>query len=527
VDTLLGIDVGTTNIKAVLYNARGEALAEAARPTPTGHEGGRRAHHDADALWQATAAAIRRVMAQEEAHHPLGLCVASIGEAGVPLDRHNQPLYPIVAWYDERTVPQAHWWAEALGAQRIYRLTGLPLNHTYTLNKILWLKQERPEVYARLNKWLCVSDYITYRLTGEQGMGLSLASRTMALELRTRRWSVEMLETVGISSSYLPQLVAEGSPIGSVCKEAAVETGLPQGTPVYVGGHDHVCGALAVGAFEPGVVLDSTGTTEAELTTIERVEGPLQRTERAFCLGCHVAAERYYAIGGILGAGSMLEWMADLLWPQEGLERREEAIAALTQAAAASQPGANGLYLLPHMAGAGSPDRAPTARGVFCGLGLEHTRADLARAAIEGLAIELRVLLSALEQFTGQSIERIICVGGGTRNALWNEIKAQVLGRPLHIPKHTEGVTLGAAILAGLGAGVYAHEQDAMAKVRAQLGRIEPTREGADRYQRIYQRIEELRPLCTTLGRKSGKVRAQTTQAMEKDDPSQELSPTP
>ena len=504
-DVLLGLDLGTTNIKGVAYSTAGMPLVVASRSTPTIEQGLRRACHDPQTLWGQMAAVIREVVSGLPVQtRPVGLAIASIGEAGVPLDAHGDVLYPLIAWYDERTAPQAAWWAQHMGEVEIYRHTGLPLGHTFTLNKLLWLREEEPEVYARLSRWLCVSDYMAYRLTGEQLIGYSLASRTMAFDLRERRWSEEMLSCAGIAPAIWPPVCPEGTLVGYVTPDAAHQTGLAQGTPVYVGGHDHVCGALAMGVFVPGIVLDSTGTTEAELTTLDSIYEYIDAGDLSFCLGCHVARGRYYTIGSILGAGSMVSWLAELLWNPEHLAGGDEALQALTLAASMSPPGARGLYLLPHLAGAGSPDRDSTARGVFVGLSLAHTRADMARAAMEGLSYELRLLWAALEQFTHQPIRRVISVGGGARNALWSQIKADITGRALAVPEHTEAATLGAALLAGLGAGVYRDEEHALRCLMIPTNQVHPQAESVRCYDRFFQQLMgEIRPLAVELGRKS------------------------
>ena len=503
-DVLLGVDVGSTNIKGVAYTSEGRSLSVASRPTPTQYVGLRQAQHDPETLWQEVASVLREVVDALPGHaHVAGMAIASVGEAGVPLDAHGRALYPIIAWYDERSVPQAEWWAKTVGVTEIYQRTGLPLGHTFTLNKLLWLREKELEVFNRISRWLCVADYIAYRLTGEQCMGYSLASRTMALDLRCRRWSTEMLDHAALEASVFPELRPEGSLVGHVTAEAACETGLPKGLPVFVGGHDHICGSLAVGACYPGIVLDSTGTTEAELVTLDAVEEYLGRADLSFCLGCHVVRGRYYAIGSILGAGSMLHWLATLLWSAEGFER-EAALQALTQAAGQSVPGAHGLYILPYLAGAGSPERDPTARGLFVGLSLAHTRADIARAAIEGLAYELRLLWEALERFTGQHIVKVISIGGGARNTFWNQVKADVTGRDLEVPEHVEAVTLGAAILAGMGSGIYRDEKDAQKRISISTHRIHPQAENVAFYDGQYRLLmREIRPLATALGRKS------------------------
>jgi xylulokinase len=509
VEALLGIDVGTTNIKAVAYGPQGQPLSQAACATPTHILAARQAQHDPEELWRAVASVIRQTtLALPQATHIAGLAVASIGEAGIPLDDKGQPLYPIIAWYDERSAPQRDWWARTLGAEAIYRITGLPLGHTFTLNKLLWLRENEPEVFARLRRWLCVADYVAFRLTGQQRMGYSLASRTMALDIARRQWSDELLSATGVTRDLFPALVAEGSLVGRVSAACARESGLLAGTPVYVGGHDHVCGALAMGVHRPGVVLDSTGTTEAELMALPVAQPYLDKADPSFCLGCHVAREQYYAIGSVLGAGSMVRWLAELLWPSDEAAGRESALERLTRAAAESPRGANGLYLLPYLAGAGSPNRDSTARGVLVGLSLAHTRADISRATLEGLAIELRVLWQALEGFAQHAIERVIVIGGGARNSLWNRIKADVTGRALTIPQHVEAVTLGAAVLAGIGCGMYRDEDDALRQLHLPCSTVQPDEEGLRTYGELYTGIDQrLRPLAVELGHRCAILR--------------------
>ncbi|MHB1294287.1 MAG: FGGY-family carbohydrate kinase [Anaerolineae bacterium] len=504
---LLGVDLGTTNIKAVAYTVDGRPVAQASSPTPTTIEGVRQASQNPSELYGACAQAIRQVTAQlSPADTIIGLAMASVGEAGVPLDAHGQPVYPIIAWYDERPRPQAEQLAERVTEKTLYHISGLPMGHTFTLNKLLWLRACQPGVFSRLRAWLCISDYVAYRLTGERCMGYSLASRTLALDLRRRAWSEELLSLAGVDAAIFPPLQPEGSPVGRVSAEAARQTGLVEGTPVFVGGHDHVCGALAMGAFEPGRVLDSTGTTEAELVTLTDVAPHLDAADLSFCLGCHVASGRYYALGSILGAGSMISWLADLLWPGAQADRGQ-AIQALTEAAATSPRGAKGLYVLPHLAGAGSPDRDSLARGVFVGLTLSQGRADMARATLEGLAYELRWLWEALERFSGHPIEQVISAGGGARNTFWSQIKADVTGRPLTIPQHTEAVALGAAMLAGIGAGIYRDAQEAHRQVDVPAGEVQPQMEDSDFYAgRYHALMAQVRPLAAELGRRSGRL---------------------
>lgn len=500
---LIGLDIGTSNIKAAAYDASGPCRAQASFPTPTEMTGVRLATQDPEALWNTAAAALREVLeACQIGGEVSGVCVASVGEAGVPLDAHGRPTHPIIAWYDERTVPLLPWWRDYLGPAAIFAITGLPLGHTFSLFKLQWLRQQIPDAWARTRRWLGISDYIGYRLTGEQVMGYSLASRTMALDLQTRSWSADLLDAAEVPQDLLPALAPEGTFLGRVHAEAAEATGLPAGTPVLVGGHDHPVAAVALGATSSGIVLDSTGTTETELMAIPSVEAMLERDDQRFSVGCHALPGSFYIKGAILGAGSLLTWAANLLFP----ELPEQAkLDALERVAACSPAGAKGLYLLPHFGGAGSPDRDSAARGVIAGLTTHHTRDDMARAVLEGLTYELRALWEALEASAGYRVTRVIATGGGSQSVLWNHLKANVTGRAIAVSQQPEAVTLGAAMLAGLGSGQYASLEDAQKVHSPPTQIITPEPELAATYDQLYhERVQCIRAASAHLGAMTG-----------------------
>jgi len=501
---LIGLDIGTTNIKAAAYDRCGALLAEASLPSPSHQEGIRQASTDPLVLVQTVERCLNTLTKQINPQTVAGLAVASVGETGVLLDSSRQPLFPILAWYDERTTPQVNQVNQRIDEAAVYRITGLPSGHTYTTHKLLWLQQEHPEVINRARCWLPVCDWVAHCLGGGLQMGYSQASRTMAFDLKKHSWWDAGLNQLGLPRAIWPELLPESSRIGSISASEASLTGLCSGTPIYLAGHDHVCGALASGVVEPGIVLDSTGTTETELTTVKTIDSLLTQANLSFCLGCHVSRGRYYATGGILGAGSLISWLAELYWPEQGSERGA-VIKALCELAASSPMGANGLYVLPHLTGAGSPNRSSTARGVIAGLSNTHTRADVARAAIEGLSYELNVLWDALAHFTDCSIKRAIAVGGGSRNDLWNQIKADITGHTLVIPAHSEAVTRGAALLAGLGAGVYADETEAITTTM-QAERTYAPSQSARFYQQHLAYFSRLRELAVPLGRTSGEL---------------------
>ncbi|MDQ4128557.1 MAG: FGGY family carbohydrate kinase, partial [Actinomycetota bacterium] len=261
---LIGADVGTTNIKAVAFDRSGRAAARASSPTPTRYPRPGRAHHDAEELWASFAKTLRGVTDQlDDPRRVAGIAVASFAEAAVPLDAQGRPTQDVIAWFDGRSRPQAERLGRDFGGDRLFALTGLSLQPIFGLCKVLWLKENEPDAFARTATWLNVADYMAFRLSGVPATDYSLASRTLALDLHRLEWAGGLLEELDVPQDLFAPLRRGGSPLGPVTPEAAAKTGLTESARVAVGGHDHVCGALAVGVTETGTMLNSLGTAEA------------------------------------------------------------------------------------------------------------------------------------------------------------------------------------------------------------------------------------------------------------------------
>ena len=488
---LLGLDFGTTNVKAVVFSEDGRILSQASNPTPIHNEGHLRAVHHGEEMWQAAAATIGQAMDKLADKHIEGLAISSLAEAVVPVDADGRVLYPTIAWFDDRTIPQRDWWRERLGAVRIFHICGTHLDHIFSINKIMWMRDQEPDVCRRTVRWLGVNDYLNYRLTGEQMTSPSIASRTMAFDVAARNWSTTMLDMAEMSPEQMPPVRESSSLVGRVTSKSAEQTGLQVGTPVYLGGHDHICGALAVGVVAPGPVLNSLGTTEVLLVAMDRFNPQGEDPEKqGFSHGCHVVPGKYYAFGGVRGAGHVTEWLRQLYG--KGLAGENAALSdvyqAMTEAGLAAPRGAKGLFVLPFIAG-GRPHRDAEARGVFFGLRTNHTAGDIIRATYEGLSYELRYSIGLLENFSGSPIRRLTGIGGGTRNELWLRVKADITGRPIDLSALTENAALGAALLAGLGSGIYSDVADATRQVYRVDRTIEPDPAAHDAYSQWYEEV--------------------------------------
>ncbi|HEX2035348.1 MAG TPA: FGGY family carbohydrate kinase, partial [Chloroflexota bacterium] len=393
---LAGLDLGTTSIKAGVYGPDGRSLAQASVATPVAHPRPGWATHEAEAIWQCAAAVLRQATAQLKAQgldprRVAGVAVASMGEAGVLLDAQGRPCSEVIAWYDGRTQDQAAWLEREVGRERLLAVTGLPLQPIFGLCKLRWLKEHEPQAFGRAVRWLNLGDYVAFRLCGAQATDLSLASRTLALDLRRGAWSAELLGAAGVPLGLMAPLVPSGTLLGAVTATAGAETGLPAGCRVAAGGHDHDCGALAAGVTEPGDVLDSLGTAEAIFVPLERPIADLALGRRGYAQGVHVVPGRYYVHGGIYTCGASVAWLQGVVGRTADAE-----LSALLAEAEAVPPGSLGAYFLPYLRLANPPHDDPLARGAFVGLTADTTRGALCRAVLEGLAYESRLSLDTL-----------------------------------------------------------------------------------------------------------------------------------
>ena len=480
---LVGIDFGTSHIKAIAFTPDGQIAAKASVPTPTIYPQPGWAYYEPAAMWAKTVAALCQMTAQiDDPRRIVSVAVASVGETGVPLDAAGQPTYDAIAWFDTRTKPQAERLRRELGADPIFLRTGLSVQPIYTLCKILWLKENAPDAYARTATWLNAADYIAWRLCGVPASEYSLASRTIMLDINGLRWEKDLLAEVGVDAGILPPLLASGTGLGAVLPGAAAQTGLPAGAIVTTGGHDHVCGAFALGVTEPGSVLDSLGSAEALFLATDQVLSDPAVGHCGYSQGVHVSGG-YYVLGGLYTSSACVEWF------REAVGNKPD-YAVLAAEAEAVPPGSLGVVFLPHLRMANAPHDDPLSRATFAGVTFDAKRGALYRAVLEGIAYEAHNSLETLLPYLpGTHIERIVATGGGTRNDLLMRIKASVYNQPLRIVSIDEATALGAAMLGGLGAGIYADVPAAVDAIRYTTRTAEPVSADAAFYARAFQSV--------------------------------------
>ena len=484
---LIGADVGTTNIKVVAFDRSGRTVARASTPTPTHYPRPGRAHYDPEELWPHFVTALRQVTeGLDDPGRVASIAVASMGEAAVPLDANGKPTHEIIAWFDGRAQPQAEWLNRVFGRDRLFGLTGLSVQPIFGLCKLLWLKENEPEAFDRAASWLNVADYVAFRLSGVAATDYSLASRTLALDLSRRRWAEDLLREVDVPPDLFAPLQPSGSSLGPLTPEAAEATGLPQSARVAVGGHDHVCGALATGVTEPGTMLNSLGTAEAIFLPLEHPLTDPEVGHQGYTQGTHVAGE-YYVFGGQYTSGASVEWFRGSLGNEADYE-------TLISEAEKAPPGSLGVFFLPHLRLANPPYDDPKSRGAFVGLSTDVARGTLFRAVLEGLAFDSRNSLDPLLALSNvEKLRTIYAIGGGTQNRLLMRIKATVLDRTVTVVGVDEATSLGAAILGGIGAGVYADLPSALKELRYDETHVEPVPDQVplynDLFRQVYQRL--------------------------------------
>lgn len=498
-DYLMAIDLGSTTLKAVIYDLDGNCVASANRitekATPPNHP--EWVEWNPKQIWEGAAAAATEAVSKiDDPSLIRGVAVTGMGMDGVPVDADGNALHPFISWHDPRTAAQAEWWKENIGGERTFSITGFPTWAITGAMRILWMKQNKPEIMAKAHKWLLIEDFINLRLCGEMATDYSMASCMLLLDQKTRQWSDELLTASGIDAALLPTPRPSGTPLGTVTAEAAALTGLPEGTPIILGGHDHICGTLPSGVYKPGTALDIIGTWESVLTTLPQPVLTPAVHSAAVCMQSHVAEGMYAAWGGAV-AGESIEWFrrefgfeAELEAQKKGGSVWKYLLAELDN----TKPGASGVMYLPHISAAGCPIDDNRSLGAFVGISNTATKADMLRAVIEGMNYQFLHIIESMGAAMDHPLDKIIVTGGVVQNAFWMQNKADMLGLPVEISEVEESTPLGAAMLAGLGLGLYSSLDEAYERVKQPGRTYQPDPSLTGFYQKGFETYKSIYP---------------------------------
>lgn len=480
----LGLDVGTSGVKAILVSASGDVVAAATASLTLQTPQPGWAEQDPEAWWQASIAAIRGLPPDDVAR------TAAIGISGqmhssVFLDAAGAVIRPALLWCDGRTTAECREITTAAGGEaRLRELVCNPALEGFTLPKVLWLRTHEPAAFDRLATVLLPKDFVRLRLTGDVATEPSDASGTLMFDPAHLRWSTELLEAVGLSPALLPDVGGSAEVLGRVTAEAAALTGLPAATPVVGGGADNACGAAGVGAVTPGEAVSSWGTSGTVLAPA--AEPRVDPALRAHTF-CHVLPGIWYVMGVVLSAGGAFAWYREQL--ARDVASADRADDRLVDEAAAVPIGADGITFLPYLQGERTPHRDASLRAAFLGLSLAHSRAHMTRAVLEGIAFALRDSLAILQELD-MAPRYLLLTGGGAKSAFIRRLQADVFGVPVTTVHREEGPAYGAALLAAVGAGAFPDLPAAVTHTTARGPLLEPDPAAHAEYEAVYRRFQ-------------------------------------
>lgn len=489
---LLGIDVGTGGTRAVLLDEMGRVLgaATAEHAEMASPELGW-AEQDPRDWWRATGVAVAECLTEAGA---TGGEVSAIGLSGqmhglVLLDAAGEVLRPALIWCDQRTEEECRTITERVGAKRLIELTANPALTGFTLPKIWWVRAHEPEIWSRVRSIMLPKDYVRFKLTGARATDVADASGTLLFDVVNRCWSVEMLQASDLHAEILPEVFESPEISGRLSKEGAAASGLREGTPVVAGAGDQAAGAVGMGIVEPGNVSATIGTSGVVFAaTSTPVVDPKGRIHTF----CHAIPGHWHVMGVTQGAGLSLRWFREQFASGASYD-------ALMKEAAEAPPGADGLLWAPYLMGERTPHLDPNARAALVGLTAQHTRAHVIRAILEGVAFSLRDTFTIFREL-GVPVKSIRVGGGGARSPMWQQIQADIYGMPVDLVAAEEGAAYGAALLAGVGKGVWRSVEAACETAVHVAKRVEPIARNVELLNRRYQEYRKLYPVLRAIG---------------------------
>ncbi|NLN66504.1 MAG: xylulokinase [Clostridiaceae bacterium] len=453
---LLGVDIGTSGTKTVLFDEMGNIRASDLQEYPLYQPKNGWAEQDPGDWWAATYVSIKNVLAKSGVSPE---DVKGVGLSGqmhglVMLDKDNQVLRRSIIWCDQRSGAECEQITSLIGAKRLIEITANPALTGFTASKIMWVKNHEPEIFDKAAKILLPKDYVRYRLTGEYATEVSDASGMQLLDVPNRCWSDEVLQKLGLNKSMLGKVYESQEVTGTIHSKAAELTGLKVGTPVVGGGGDQAAGAVGNGIVKPGVISSTIGTSGVVFAYSDKVSiDPLGRVHTF----CHAVPNTWHIMGVTQGAGLSLQWFRNNFCKDEiaTAELMEvDPYYLMDKAAEKVEAGSNGLVYLPYLMGERTPHLDPDCRGVFFGLSAKHTKKEVLRSVMEGVVYSLKDCMEIIKEL-GVDVSEIRASGGGGKSPLWRQMQADVFNSEICTINASEGPAFGVAILAGVGSGVY------------------------------------------------------------------------
>lgn len=490
---LIGIDIGTSGTKTVLFDEMGNTVASSLMEYPMYQPRSGWAEQDPEDWWNAVCVTLRQVLT-ESGIDPSG--VKGIGLSGqmhgaVLLDKDNKVIRKSIIWCDQRSFRECEQITSLIGKERLVEITANPALTGFTAAKVMWVKNNEPEIFEKTKKILLPKDYIRFKLTGEFATEVSDASGMQFLDVPRRKWSDEILNKLGIDRSMLADVYESPVVTGVVSKEASDVTGLKVGTPVAGGAGDQAAGAIGNGIVEPGVISSTIGTSGVVFAFSEKVSIDPKGRVHTFC---HAVPGAWHIMGVTQAAGLSLKWFRDNFCIEE--KRTAELMGIdpyvlMDKEAEKAGPGSGGIIYLPYLMGERTPHLDPDARGVFFGLTAKNGKGDMIRAILEGVVFSLKDCLEIIKEM-GVEVKDVRASGGGGKSPLWRQLQADIYETPITTINTSEGPALGVAILAGVGTGVYTNVQQACAAIIKESTRQQPNNDLFCKYRACYKLFRNL-----------------------------------
>jgi len=498
--SLIGLDIGTTGCKAIVFAADGRVLAKASREYPISTPHPRWAEQDAERVWQLAWESLREAVAGAGADRPVAMALSCQGEAVTPVDAAFRPLRPTILGMDTRTTEENRWLAGRFGAEALFARTGMVMHTVNTLPKLLWLRRHEPDVWTGARAFLLYEDFFLARLGGRPVISHCMASRTQMYDLACGDWADDLLGACGIERGRLAALAGGPGAVGELRDELAAQLGLKGKVLLAAGGHDQACAALGSGTVRAGLASVSTGTAEVievAMTTAALSE-PMRRGN--ISVYRHVMPDLYVCMTLNQSGGLVLRWFRDELCRADLADARAQGRDPYDLVLAGAPAGPTPLMVLPHFSGSGTPLLDTASRGAILGLTFATDRATIAKAILEALTFELRANVEVLRE-GGATIESLAAVGGGARSDLWLQLKADICRLPIRVPQVTEAACLGAAVAAGVAAGVYRDFPSAVGAVVRPGRTVVPRPDAAAAYDARYELYKQVYPAIIGLHR--------------------------
>lgn len=451
----VGLDIGTTACKAHIFSEELKLIASASREYAVDIPHPQWAEQNAERVWELSKECLREGIHKAyvaDSVKAIGLSVQ--GEAVAPVDRQGNLLYPMILGMDTRTGSQNEILRERFGAEPLFQLTGMPIHTINTLPKLMWFKENEPDIWKKADRFLLYEDFIINKLAGKAVISACLASRTQLYDLKNEKWSSEILDFLELDSSRLAAVQPSGLGVGIIKESLAQELGLKSRPIISTGGHDQACGALGSGLTQPGLAMVSTGTAEVAEVAVEFPHLNQKLYEANMSVYKHTSPGLYVIMTLNQSGGFVLRWFRDVFCQLESQQAEERGIDVydLILEKAGKEP--SPILLLPHFSGSGTPTFDTRSKGAVVGLTFATTKTDFVKAILDGLTLELRLNLEILRE-GGVEIHELRAIGGGAQSTLWLQLKADATGIPIAVPAVTEAAGMGAAVLAGTAAGFF------------------------------------------------------------------------